>query len=461
MTRYVISGFLGRTDGFRPSNADGIAVTSIDLLDDAGRLRFGIDGALSQLAGMTLRPSAIGIDLLVLAALVYAADTRLNRIQTSQDAWTREIELIVPVSKPDLWVGATDVLERMLRFLTGDLWAIRFRTLPEGGRPDLARRRRKTVMRSFDGISLFSGGLDSLIGAIDDLSEGRNPLFVSHGGEGSVSGPQGKLFGALGRRNLSDTAPVRLRIGLGFPNNLVTDIGSENSTRGRSFLFIAAAAFAGSAFDGPFDLRVPENGFISLNVPLDVTRLGSNSTRTTHPFYMHRWNELLSLIGVRGKIRNRYWNRTKGEMVAECADQAALEALAPQSLSCAHPSMKRWHEGGKPHCGYCLPCLIRRGALMQARWPMPRDRTGYSVEDLTAEVLDTTKAKGRQVRGFQYAIAKLNERPELAATLVYKPGPLKEDAAIVPELARVYAQGMKEVEAALEGVVTKPIRIAG
>lgn len=460
MTRYVISGFLGKTDDFRPVSGDGIEVTSFDLLDHAGRLRFGMDSALSQLAGMCLKPSAVGIDLLVLAALVYAADTRLNRIQTSQDAWTREIELIVPVSCPDRWKSAVEVLERMLRFLTGDLWTVRFRGLPDSGRPDLARRRRKTILRRFDGISLFSGGLDSLIGAIDELSEGRNPLFVSHGGEGGVSGPQGKLFGALARRNLSGIDPVRLRLGMGFPNGLVAGIGSENSTRGRSFLFIAAAAFAGSAFDSPFDLRVPENGFISLNVPLDVTRLGSNSTRTTHPFYIHRWNELLSIIGIRCTVQNRYWNRTKGEMVAECTDQATLEALAPQSLSCAHPSMKRWHEGGKPHCGYCLPCLIRRGAMMQARWPMPKDRTGYSVEDLTAGVLDTTKAKGRQVRGFQYAIAKLNEHPELAATLVYKPGPLKEDAAIVPDLARVYAQGMKEVEAVIEGVVTKPIRFA-
>ena len=96
MTRYVISGFLGREDGFRPIEGEGIHVTSIDLLDDAGRLRFGLDGALSQLAGLRLKPSAVGIDLLVLAALIYAADTRLNRVRTSQDAWTREIELVVP-----------------------------------------------------------------------------------------------------------------------------------------------------------------------------------------------------------------------------------------------------------------------------------------------------------------------------------------------------------------------------
>jgi hypothetical protein len=36
----------------------------------------------------------------------------------------------------------------------------------------------------FDGVSLFSGGLDSLIGAIDSLNAGEAPLLVSHAGEG-------------------------------------------------------------------------------------------------------------------------------------------------------------------------------------------------------------------------------------------------------------------------------------
>ena len=37
-------------------------------------------------------------DLLVLAALVHAADTRISRTTESQDTWTREICLLVPVS---------------------------------------------------------------------------------------------------------------------------------------------------------------------------------------------------------------------------------------------------------------------------------------------------------------------------------------------------------------------------
>jgi len=456
MTRYLISGVLGPEDPFEPKDSGETVVASLDLLDSNGNLRFGIGGALYQLAAMELAPTPIGIDLLTLAALVHAADTRLNRIRTSQDAWTREIGIILPVSDVVVWNPAVEVIERMLRFLTGDLWTVRFRSLPASGRPPLRRRPRMTTARHFEGVSLLSGGLDSLIGALDELHGGGRPLFVSHGGEGGVSGPQRKLFEMLKETGLGTQELTRLRLAMIFPRSLVPGVGSENSTRGRSFLFIALGAFAGSAFGRPFTLRVPENGLISLNVPLDVTRLGSNSTRTTHPFYIHRWNEFLARIGVPATVTNPYWKRTKGEIVAECKEPGILEKLAPYSLSCAHPSMKRWHEGGKPHCGYCLPCIIRRASLLKAPWAN-KDQTGYSVPELADEVLDTTKAKGRQVRGFQYAVARLKERPGLAKMWIYKPGPLREDAAIVPDLVGVYERGMAEVATVLEGVVAKPV----
>lgn len=456
MTKYVIFGHLGPADAFRPPQAEDTVATALDLLDGAGSLRFGVNRALKDLAGWHLTPTAIGVDLITLAAHVHAADTRLNRVQTAQDAWTREIGIIVPVSDVAIWERATAVLERMLRFLTGDLWTVRFRPLPRSGRPGLAGQPRSRSRYRFTGVSLFSGGLDSLIGAIDELAAGSFPLFVSHGGEGSVSAPQGRLFRDLAARQADGDRPVRLRLAMSFPNNLFAGIGGENSTRGRSFLFIAAAAFAGSALGVPFDLRVPENGLISLNVPLDVTRLGSNSTRTTHPFYIHRWNELLETVGIRGRVVNPYWNRTKGEMVAECVDPVALETLAPLSLSCAHPASKRWHAGDYAHCGYCLPCIIRRASLRTTPWD-GGDRTGYALEDLASEVLDTTKAKGRQVRGFQYAISRLRERPKLAESWIYKPGPLLEDAAIVPDLVGVYRRGMAEVAEVLDGVTARPL----
>ena len=40
------------------------------------------------------------------------------------------------------------------------------------------------------------------------------------------------------------------------------------------------------------DILVPENGVISINVPLTVRRVGTLSTRTTHPYFIQEIQKL-------------------------------------------------------------------------------------------------------------------------------------------------------------------------
>jgi hypothetical protein len=293
-----------------------------------------------------------------------------------------------------------------------------------------------------------------LIGAIDLLEQGRTPLLISHAGEGATSDAQTKLFASL-KKKYARQKFDRLRIWMDFRDWHLRNVDSENTTRARSFLFIAAGVFAGTGLRGSFTLRVPENGLIALNVPLDPIRLGALSTRTTHPFYLARWNELLAALGISGHVENPYWDKTKGEMVRACADRELLAELVPDSLSCAAPTKSRWKGRSREHCGYCLPCLIRRAALRRALGIA--DPTLYTLADLTAQVLDTTKADGQQVRSFQFAIKRLQEKPELARLLIHKPGPLiDESPARQSALADLYRRGLDEVSQLLAGVRTRP-----
>ena len=453
MRRHVIFGRYGARDSGRFSLGEREVVTILELVGEGQALRYGIGTTISELAQIKVFASEIGIDLLVFALHVHAADTRISRSTESQDGWTREIRLIVPVSDLDRWNAASMTLARLLCFLTGDRWTLEFRARPRRFAHILRHRPAGSDGPAFDDLALFSGGLDSLIGAIDTLELGRTPLFVSHAGEGASSDAQYKLFDAL-KNHYRGRTFERFRVWLNFPKRFVAGSAIEETTRGRSFLFFALGALAGSGFNEPVVLKVPENGLIAVNVPFDTLRLGALSTRTTHPFYIARWNGVLATLGVKVRIENPYWDKTKGEMVSGCNNSKLLRRLVPASLSCASPTKGRWQGIGIQHCGYCVPCLIRRAALLTGLAPSP-DPTSYTLEDLTARALSTRESEGTQIRSIQLAIERLRTRPELASLLVYKPGPLLDET---PEhqatIAEVYRRGLAELSALLASVRT-------
>lgn len=450
MRRHLIIGRFGPSDRTVVPAAVDEAVSTLDLVASARRLDHGIGQALEDLRALRVFPTEVGLDLLITAAHVHAADTRISRISESQDTWTREIRLVVPVSDPVRWNAAAPLITQMLNFLTGDRWTLGFRSRPTSFARILPTRLSQARVPPFDGVSLFSGGLDSLIDAINILEAGRTPLLVSHASDGAASSAQNSLVKAL-RAHHRKCSFNRLRVWMSFDQGLIKGVGAEDTTRGRSFLFFALGLFAGTGLGGEFTVRVPENGLIALNVPLDPLRLGALSTRTTHPFYMARWSELLAALGIPGGIENPCWNKTKGEMVAECANPELLRRLVPSSLSCSSPTKGRWQGRGVEHCGYCIPCLIRRAALHS-----DADTTVYTLANLGQRDLDTRQAEGQQIRSLQLAIERLRARPSLAKLLIHKPGPLSDFPERLNDYARVYRRGMEEIEVLLSGVRTRP-----
>lgn len=456
MKRHVFIGHFGPGDTTEvPLGADE-KPTMLDFLHADRTIDHGIGHALVDLDRLGVHPPECSIDLLTLAAHVHAADTRVSRESEAQDGWTRELRLVVPVSDPDLWHSAAPTFRRLLNFLTGDRWTLQFRPRPPQFATVAAAGQQQLSSPPFDSVALFSGGLDSLIGAVNLLEEGRTPLLISHAGDPAASEAQTKLYDALIAKYVG-RAFDRLRVWLTFPESLVEDSAGEPTTRGRSFLFFALGVFAGTGLPDPATLLVPENGLIALNVPLDPLRLGALSTRTTHPFYIARWNDALELLDLRVRIENPYWDKTKGEMVRQCANRELIKHLASTSISCSSPSKGRWQGLGIQQCGYCLPCLIRRASLASGLYPDP-DPTTYTLQDLTDQVWHTQEAEGVQIRSFQLAIDRLRARPELASVLIHKPGPLFDlSPSNLEVLADLYRRGLTEVGNLLKDVRTQPL----
>ncbi len=421
-------------------------VKELDIIDTFDELDCGIGPFIRSIEELNVAPCEGAIDLLVVASSVYLADTSFSRSTYSSDGWTRRFLLHIPVSEPDVWSGHVGLLAGMLKFLTGDYWEFRFRARPEKY-TKLAKAPKELDLTEFDCVSLFSGGLDSLVGAIDLLSCGQKPLLISHYWDGEASSAQNALHEAL-QGKFGDVAFKVVRGRIGMTQTGLDGAGSENTQRARSFLFYSMAALAADALQTTDRVFIPENGLIALNVPMDRVRLGSLSTRTAHPHFIHSMDQLTTAIGVTATFSNPYRFNTKGEMVAECADLAFLTKIASKSMSCSSPAKVRWQGATPQHCGHCVPCMIRRASL-KAGLPQD-DETAYFLDDLTSNVLDSKKAEGKDIRSFLYASQIISKSPEKARFIVRKPGPLP--IAEVEGYADVYRRGMAEVTAMLAGV---------
>lgn len=397
-----------------------------------------------------LMPAQEAVDLFRLATAAYCADLLVPH-HTAYDRWSRHIVLHVPVADRARWEAATSALGALLNFLSGDHWELAFREARVPPPPRARTMRAPPLPMHAHAVSLLSGGLDSAIGGADLLTAGMTVAFASHnaksGGATFSSPAQQAVLDVFGRHFPGGLArPLRFRVNPPSPVAGVTE--SVTTTRSRSIIFFALGLLVASALDmahggSPVPLIVPENGLISLNVPLTKARLGSWSTRTTHPHTLAMLREVMGVIGLPTPIVTPYATRTKGEMLQAWVerDRRIAVEIAAASVSCAHPNQSRFlgKDQRKPHCGTCVPCIIRRASTQHAGV----DDGEYSF-DLPFALATLKPRRSADVLAFQYALAS-RQRPARPSDINLG-GPLHvETDAELQALLRVYDAGMDEV----------------
>jgi len=330
-------------------------------------------------------------DLVDLAVTAYIADELVSR-EVMEDGWTRDLDLLIPVRERERWRTGDEQLGKALSFLSQDRWQF---TWPERSAMPKGVHHRARLPAGFDAVCLFSGGIDSLLGACQLLAAGRKVLLVGHQAEPITAAAQKVLARELGTRFPGQVCLVQCRVArakmehpkFALPGKV------EDSHRPRSFLFLALAVAVARAARIP-EVFMPENGLIALNPPLQVSRLGSHSTRTAHPIFLMRLQAFLRAAGVfDGTIRNPFLYESKTDMLRNL--DPTLISLVERSVSCSHPS--RYQDEGVRHCGYCIPCLYRRAAMMVCG--LDRDR------DYAFDVWSTRKSlrKGRPLTPYAQA----------------------------------------------------------
>lgn len=342
----------------------------LDLYDDVGhqqtiQLKFDMDNLWNYARDTT----SVAFDFLVMAMSVYNADRAVNRAKYSEEGWKRMIRLQVPVLNMVAMRNGLPYFKSAIDFLTGDEWDLVFvQAEPYNYAPS---RIRFENLRDYERVSLFSGGLDSLIGFIDgcsQLAEGKKVLLVSHVELGKEGGDQSRILDKCETNHLFIGKYERALVNAGLKIHRGNTLQTEATFRARSILFFAAGIYCAHAINPNMPLIIPENGTISLNIPLDKGRRSACSTRTTHPVFLKRLQSALSAIGIQNQLVNPYQLKSKKDMVDDCCLEVerarALRLLCGESCSCAKRSHRRyWERRNVLHCGVCLPCLYRRVSL--------------------------------------------------------------------------------------------------
>lgn len=320
--------------------------------------------------------STKALDFLIIAAVVYGIDKAVSREAHAGDHWTRKLNVTIPVSDQKTWRRVAEALSDCLSFLTGDIWKIRFTESPRPfGQKRIRRRRVKFLPLAGNTAALFSGGLDSFVGAVDWLTNNRAAklLLVGHH-DRAVKGPKGEqlaLVGLLKRRFPMRVDSLQVRIGL-------KEKGDEISFRSRSFLFVAIACYAAEKLGPSCPIIVPENGAIALNPPLTSSRRGACSTRTAHPNFLRQLQVILKDVGLGHDVINPYEFVTKGELLSGCKTPSILKEGYRNTVSCAKSGHNyHWEQRTAKSCGRCVPCLLRRAALHTVG--LDDERYGYDV----------------------------------------------------------------------------------
>ncbi len=307
------------------------------------------------------------VDLLEIASYVFTADSATQRGKEwsddySTEPWARDFQFVIPVRDLDFWrtSNVQELLVQVLRFLSDDNYNFEFRQLKRDRATQSYLDFGDDEDWPFDGVErvlMFSGGLDSLAGAVETARSGSNLVLVSHRSVSKISTRLCRLFAEL--RKTFSVQMIHVPVWI----NKAANFGREHTQRTRSFLFSALGTVVAKSV-GAGGVRFFENGIVGLNLPIADEVLRARASRTTHPLVLDLLTKLYSLV-TEGNflVENLYLLKTKADVVSAIAASGAGH-LIRHTCSCARTGV--FQSNTQWHCGTCSQCIDRRIAILAA-----------------------------------------------------------------------------------------------
>lgn len=331
------------------------------------------------------------LDLIELAVYIHAGDRLAGRGSPNAaelHGWQRRFLYRMRVRDYDFWSSepVKEALSEAVLFMTGDRsYTFEFEPDHTTDRAGLFDKETFEVKADPEpAVSLFSGGLDSLTGAVERLANGTGEVYlVSHAAQTNIKRTQSRLIDAL-----AEGYPGRVKH-YRFESRLSGLKAREETQRSRSLLF-GSIAYAIAHTAGLRSFYLFENGITGINFPKRQSLMNGRASRTTHPKTVYLLERLFSLVEEEVvSIRNPFLYRTKTDVVRRLKELGHGD-LYPSAVSCG---VTRARKAPASHCGGCNQCVDRRFAAYAAGVEDYDDGAHYEQDFIRGEVKDAGKKK--------------------------------------------------------------------
>ncbi len=384
---------------------------------------------LTKKGNYKLCPNSLVTDFTNIAIAVYSIDQLVDRENNGHYGWSRYFELHIPVYNLEKWKLVKTDLEQTLSFLSGDKWIINFRS-SESPFPNFTTSAFRTKK-----VCLFSGGMDSFIGISDLIFENDSLATISHhkGGNSGELSTQRKLINSLQEEfKEKEILPYYFYV----QAKKIGVFRGEQSQRARSILFLSLALLVANSSSDNTSVIIPENGLISLNLPLTPARNGSHSTKTTHPRFISSLNHIFQKVGIKNLIINPYRFKTKGEMLRDTKNSDFVLRNVNGTLSCSKPGYYiQWKGALKVQCGHCVPCIIRRASFNL----VDKDSSVHYVKDVLSN-----ENNYDDFEAFKIGVTRYSNKDKIRLAFL-KAGYMKTSEYEIKRYVNMYARGIREV----------------
>jgi 7-cyano-7-deazaguanine synthase in queuosine biosynthesis len=347
------------------------------------QISFDIGTDLILQLGNSIGPKGLSptaADLVDLAAAIYQIDRHITSWRGTNPP--ARIQLSMRLRNPNAWSEqAIRALHASLQLLGNAPWELQFGSGSKAPIPKYQTENGGAINQ----VALFSGGVDSMCGAITLRNTSAHTRLVSF--YSAQKTLQRRLASEIGFQ-----APVQWRM------KWLREPGRGRSFYFRSFLFLVLAGAVAETWDARTVFQF-ENGILATAVPPTPSWM---MTKHAHPLLHETMGELFgALLGGRWVITNPFLQLTKRECVEHAAgsmQKARVMQLLADTETCWYLRSNNVYGGkkrpGMP-CGICVPCVLRRTAI-------PGERYQYNLLD---DEIKGHKKRGESFRAY-YAFSR-------------------------------------------------------